>query len=312
MFRYLLWLHAKILGRQLLALGIIRIAVLLLVIGGSMLDPLSSFPMTVLVISVIHISRDDSDFLKDLQFSPRLLYLAEYALISLPGLALILLKRQWYFAGFLPVSILLISMSPSGLRVHKSTSSFSFHLSPTAYEWTSGIRKWGMGMLFIYVITFIVGFFIPELIIAGLLILTSYLCYFYTECEPAVWIKIQNRTPATFLNHKLLQILSYYIPLVLPLIIQFTILKPGWILIGAVSLIVGSSTIFTAMLAKYSLYDEGRNLQLPVAVIAGLGFAGWILPLIPGVLSILLVISLYYRANLKLNRYLYAYSEFYS
>jgi len=141
-------------------------------------------PGSVLYITwLVHGRRRDYHFLAAIFFRPRVLFLWEYLLFTLPVTTLLLSEALYIHAIVFTAAIIIIAFSvPSRNLVNSRT--VKLRIIPAGmFEWQSGIRK-NLVVLVLFYIPGLFGFFHIWLSGVSLLFLTLFFVSFYSEYEP--------------------------------------------------------------------------------------------------------------------------------
>jgi len=128
------------------------------------------------------------------------------------------------------------------------------------------------------------------------LIITLLSClHYYINSEEGFYIWIFSLTPKEFIRYKLKNIIQYSTILCLPIIISLSLCYNSKIDIILGFQCLGYLFIFTAMLAKYSVFPEKLNIKFTIA----LALTIWLPPLL-----LLIIPYLYIQATKKLKEIL--------
>lgn len=207
------------------------------------------------------------------------LRLIENLIISIPFIIFLIYKEKYLFSILLLISICLLTVVDL-----KNRSNFAlptpFYKHP--FEFIVGFRTNYLLYFFTYFLTFMsisVGNF--NLGIFSL-ILTFLSCLnYYTNSEDEFYVWIFSLTPKEFIKYKLKNIILYSTILSLPTLISLSVffyIKID-IILGIQCL--GYLFIFTAMLAKYSVFPEKLNIRFGIVFALTFWFPLLLLLIIP-------------------------------
>lgn len=203
-----------------------------------------------------------------------------------------------YQEKYLSSILLLILACILSLVDLKSKLSFTlptpFYKYP--FEFTVGFRSNYLIYFFTYFLTFMsisvdnfnLGIF------SLILTLLSSLIY-YTNLEDEFYVWIFSLTPKEFIRYKLKNIIQYSTILCLPILISLSLFFYTKIDIILGVQFLGYLFIFTAMLAKYSVFPEKLNIRFAIVLALTL----WLPPLL-----LLIIPYLYLEATKKLKQIL--------
>ncbi len=318
--------HIVLLLRTIKDVGLIRI-ILLGTVGIPMvslvLRPLLSIEDAVtqnstillgflLILLIIHVRRKDRFFIRNLPINPFYFYALEYGLAAVPVFIILLFCNELFFAFGLIPGVLLLSLTDKILPSFSSNSITKpfvrlpwFH--GVSFELNSGLRRvlWFLPVL--YLIHWKVGYYAIGSSV-GIVLLGFIIAAMYGKCESISIIQGLQLTSLKMLWKKisnswlLLTILS--IPLLTlhfiyedPLTIE--IWYPCFALVGSLLLIQ------TAVLAKYLLFQEGKDISMVHTILL---FPAALILFIPytTVLGLFGMLVMYILALRKLNTHRHA------
>lgn len=203
-----------------------------------------------------------------------------------------------YQEKYLSSILLLILACILSLVDLKSKLSFTlptpFYKYP--FEFTVGFRSNYLIYFFTYFLTFMsisVGNFNLGIFSLILTLLSSLI--YYTNLEDEFYVWIFSLTPKEFIRYKLKNIIQYSTILCLPILISLSLFFYTKIDIILGVQFLGYLFIFTAMLAKYSVFPEKLNIRFAIVLALTL----WLPPLL-----LLIIPYLYLEATKKLKQIL--------
>ena len=254
----------------------------------------------LLVIFLIQLSRKDKTFLKCCCNQHKLIYLAEYLLISFPIFLVLLLNKQWHvFIIYLAsvFAIIQIDTTPK----HKSLNSKFQRLIPSkAFEWKAGIRKTLFAVIFVWLIALCTSFFVASVPV-GMFFIGIIVLSFYEMCEPWQMIILYEKKPESFLWDKIKSHIMLFSVLTIPLIIAFVIFhQPIWY-IPVIEYLAFVSISTYLIIIKYAFYVSNQK-SAATQIYEIIGISGLSIIFLPVIW--LLSIYFYFKAYSKLNHYL--------
>jgi hypothetical protein len=254
------------------------------------------------VLCFIHAGRTDRQFMQIHLDFPQWICGAEYAVLSLPLIACLLMRTWW-----LPALSLLTAAFAAGFikpRERRQPGRANLHMQAylpyDAYEWKAGIRKYLPAIATAWLAGLSLSFLTPVTPVAagitGLLAVE-----FYNRNESWQMLVSCRKSAGRFLWHKTVQHLLLFTALILPLIVVFLLFHPGvWYIILIEYAVILSIHVY-AIALKYAFYSHNRRTVnyalLSIGVLAGA------IPLTTPLLWIFTA-CLFYRANTNLNFYL--------
>lgn len=270
-------LRLKLLGRELVELGWLRfllvgpIVLAALVQGlrlagkisaGQWLLPFAGASMCWL----IHRQRPDIAFLQGAAPNFRRWLLAEYALLQLPIVGVLLVREAWLAAGLALALVPLIMHLPSRPLALSTRTRTSLWRSE-AFEWVSGYRKTGAWLLWLLGIG--VAGWQQHSTGAALvpMLWTLVVCTFYfTPEDPVSLLQYPGRVGG-FLRRKIGLALGFYLLTCLPFVL---LLGTGVVTWGGVLglLLWGMLVLTMVVVAKYAFYPHAEPMQAGVIGLA--------------------------------------------
>jgi len=314
-----LGLRLRMAGRLLSRLGVVRCVVLagllLIVIVrlAVMETDIAQWMVAGLgcaIVGSLHLRRRDIAFLQSLNSRYQLFLTVEYILISLPLSMLLVLKGAWGMGGLLLVAGGALPFLYQNQLHHITNPKDRRPFPPVliqSYEWVAGFRRYGIFLALLWLLTaillhnhFLVGW-------AGTFLLTTLIASFYVEVEPAHFVTLIANKPRHFLLQKVASGVGKSLLLMVPLWVGHLLLYPDWflytILFGAMNVVL----VIAMILVKYTFYERGADLELPISTIfmvfCTCFIVPYLLPMVP-----LAVIWLFHRATKRLKNTVYAHA----
>lgn len=315
MIKALIKIRFKQLYRGIIGIGLIRMIFLIGLLGFVVLlmfSQLSKIPnayyITVaylLMVTFIHIKRQDKLFLKSHFINYKLIYLAEYFLIIIPIQFFLVFHFHWILAVSVLVGIGVIvnyDYKPTQRSINTKIQKF---ISNDCFEWKAGIRKMLFPIIAIWIIGLCTSFFtgsVPIVIfIFGIIPLS-----FYDKGEPFQMILAYEMSTNKFLFYKIkLQIILFSI-LTIPLIAVFLIFHFELWYVPVIEYFLFVSLHIYFILTKYAFYEPNSKSAAAQSFGAYGAIGTIIFVFIPVVW--LLSIWFYFKSHKKLNFYLNDYN----
>jgi len=227
----------------------------------------------IVLLALVHAGRQDARFLRLAGRSPQRTYLLEYATLSLPFWLLGLIAPVPAILAASAGAPLLFALVPAGgverlLTWSRNRPVQRLPLPARAFEWTSGVRRYGGGMIVVYPsVAALSGY--PAVVLGGIVLLGWCVSLFYLDGEGHELLEAFRRRPAELLRFKVMQGLALYAALCLPLVALFVARHPA--LAGVLALVLAGSAAIVAgaVLTKYAVYREGGRAAVvgPLAVL---------------------------------------------
>jgi hypothetical protein len=227
----------------------------------------------IALLALVHTGRQDARLLRLAGRSPRRTCLLEYATLSIPF---------WLLGAVAPVPALLAASAgapllfawlPAGgaeqlLRWSRNRPVRRLPLPARAFEWTSGVRRYGGGVSVVYAAAAALSGY-PAVVLGGIVLLGWCVSLFYLDGEGHELLEAFRRGPAELLRFKVMQGLALFAALCLPLVALFVVRHPA--LTGMLALVLAGSAVIVAgaVLTKYAVYREGGRAVVvgPLAVL---------------------------------------------
>jgi uncharacterized membrane protein len=227
----------------------------------------------IVLLALVHTGRQDARFLSLAGRDPHRTYLLEYATLSLPFWLLGLIAPVPALLAASAGAPLLLAWLPAGGVQRLVTWSRNrpvqrLPLPARAFEWTSGVRRYGGAMAVVYLAAAALSRH-PAVALGGIVLLGWCVSLFYLDGEGHELLEAFRRQPAELLRFKVMQGLALYAALCLPLVVLFVVRHPA--LIGMLALVLAGSAAIVAgaVLTKYAVYREGGRAAVvgPLAVL---------------------------------------------
>ena len=262
----------------------------------------------LVLIAALHLNRKDKLFLKSHFENYKMIYGAEYLLLTSPLLICLIYNQQWLSVlGTFLLLFLIINLNDN-LKLSRKSRNLNTRLQQwipdDSFEWKGGIRKYLVFLVAVWIIAMGTSFFIASVPIA-IFILGVLPSGFYQECEPLPMVLAFEMKTNQFLFHKIkLQTLLFSI-IVIPLIILFIVFHPEvWYIAVGEYIILVTLQIYM-IVTKYAFYKP--NTKSPAA--STFGSVGAIGAMIPVFLPLVWVLGVwfYVKSFKNLNLYLHDY-----
>ncbi len=312
MIKTILLLRLKQFRRLLEELGVIHLIVFLfvlfpMVLGAWMrLEEGADWWMLAIMgflLFSIHINRKDKAFLKLVTKSAPLVFIAEYLLISIPGLLWVLnLGNLWVLLGLVAIIVGLPFINWTLVWKGNQRPLFRF---PTHFmeevEWISGVRKSIGYLLVLYVLGVVFCWWSPAIVLVVLFILGIIVATFYMEAEHDLLLPLYSETPQSFIRKKIKRALGLFWAYSSPLVGLFFIFHYEYWYVFLIVAVIASLFPVMGILLKYGTYAPGTSLKRN-ELILGIMIAFMTLPFGQPV-PILLSIRYYKRSMTNLKHY---------
>ncbi|NGP89588.1 hypothetical protein [Fodinibius halophilus] len=312
----LLRLRVKMVSRLFTELGWLRSVLLLVLMGigvGQLTyvrDPAGLWALVVTACSIIagiHSRRSDIGFLYSISPKPYLVVTIEYFVAFLP-LLIFLLYNQ-----FMPGVAVVLAFAAGWPLIFRrrgdshiiNSEAFSTSFLIPSFEWIGGLRN----MWWLVLIVLAGGIILTYLnFVAGLVTLfciTAIITGFYAENESIRFITLIADHSTSFLIKKITRELALYSIISLPIWGSCIMLYPDRYLYTLLFLLLNTILLAMVLLAKYTLYQPKRSIELPIATyFIVLSFFLFVPYLQIGVPFI--AIFLWIKAKRRLNKKVYA------
>ncbi|HEX8670487.1 MAG TPA: hypothetical protein VF710_01285 [Longimicrobium sp.] len=227
----------------------------------------------IVLLALVHTGRQDARFLNLAGRSPHRTYLLEYITLSLPFWLLGLIAPVPALLAVSAGAPLLLAWLPAGGAQRLVTWSRSrpvqrLPLPARAFEWTSGVRRYGSAIGVVYLAAAALSRY-PAVALGGIVLLAWCVSLFYLDGEGHELLEAFQRRPAELLRFKVMQGLALYAVLCLPLVVLFIVRHPPLIAMLALVLAGSAAIVAGAVLTKYAVYREGGRAAVvgPLAVL---------------------------------------------
>lgn len=253
------------------------------------------------IIASIHSTRKDAHFLKSLDISRPLLFLAEYSFFLLPVTILLFFLGKTIPAIYWQLGMLPILLFPTGkLKSNKIAPLINLDKIPVKYfEIKLGLRRMFFAMVLLYLLALGCSFFIGTLILFGIFLLLV-LPTFFQEFEPKEMIVLEYGK-GNFVRNKVVNHLLIFQVALLPHYLMFLLYHQELWYLGLACFIGLSLGIIFNIVYKYASYRPNVPKMFSNSFQAI--FLGTLL--MPGfvIVSIGLIIYFWRKANKKLAYY---------
>ncbi|MCX6303939.1 MAG: hypothetical protein NT040_03135 [Bacteroidetes bacterium] len=216
----------------------------------------AAIPAIVLYITwMIHVTRRDYHFLLAIVPHPRVVFIAEYVLFTVP-VAVLLLSAALYvhLLLFLAALVVIASTVPSPAKI--ASRIVKLWMVPAGmFEWQGGIRK-NLVVIVIFYIPGLFGFYHAGLSAASLFLLTMVFISFYSEYEPANMLAACNCRSLRFLVQKVVRHTGCFALFLLPLLLV-AFVRDESRLITAGYFLAALNMLAFSILLKYYQYRPG-------------------------------------------------------
>jgi hypothetical protein len=271
-----------------------------------------------LLILTLHASRKDKRFIRINFENGYTIFLIEYIVISLPLLIIFCLFNDWRNLIITSLIIFLVPAInlntgsadiPSFLKLFNPFSSnlrLRFNIKipfvkPEAFEWISGIRRYFIVFVPVYLIILAFSFkaYVAPI---GLLVISAVISGFYFYGESRDFIELFSQNYKMFLILKIRLSVKYLFILFIPIVTIALIFQPStWYFITG-AIIIAAIIQIIAVIFKYALFSENSDLGHNSIIV----FINVICVLVPFLwpLPIVMGIKYYLKAQNNLKNYL--------
>jgi len=261
--------------------------------------------ITALILLTIQAKRQDKLFLKINFDRYKLIFFAEYLLLTSIIIVFLVFRFQWIPLLVLISAIYLI-VHLDVKSSHNSINSKLQQLIPSeCFEWKGGVRQTLFILIPLWMIglgtSFSIGSVPVVLFIIGIIPFS-----FYEKGEPYQMIVAFERSVNQFLFRKIrMQILLFSI-LVVPLIAAYLVFHPELWYIPVVEYCIFVSLYIYLILTKYAFYESNRK-SAAAQIFGTIGIFSGIIPVFLPVVW-LLSFRFFYKSKANLNVYLNDYN----
>ncbi len=256
----------------------------------------------LILLTFIHVQRNDKAFLSSLECAPFLFRATEYSAGVLPLTALALgVLGSWEDGLLLQGGALLVALLPMRQKraVFVQPSLQLSFLPVQAYEWKAGFRRYGWGLLLLYLVGLTLCWLVGTIpIVAALMAVV--VSSFYEDIEAKEMLESVTQK-GDLLKHKLRMQVQIFHGGMLPLYVLFLIFHAAYWYILLLATIGAQLLLSFAVFYKYANYSPGRR-RVYNQLVVGLFFMSLLLPFL---LPVAGVYCLVYsrRASRNLNYY---------
>jgi hypothetical protein len=252
------------------------------------------------VITLLHSSRADSDFVYHHIARPQAAIVTEYLVCSVPVWLPVLFTQQWYCALFFAGWAAGLSFLRINRRQKTRFKQLSSVIAPADFELLSGSRKQMIPLTVCYVAALAFAW-VKVLPLFLLWLMSVQVMAFYSEHESIDLLRANGATPRALLHRKLLRHPLRLLLIYIPVVALNAFFYPDFIIINILFLFLQASLLCFAICYKYTHYDPRTTDG--GSIITGLISLSGIVPfLLP--LPAIMCISYYFRAIHTLKTYL--------
>lgn len=209
----------------------------------------------------IQMSRKDQTFLKVIGLPDKRFYSVIYLLVTLPFVVLLATKQEWLHIGLVINSALLIPLlKKSTFNVDALFVNMGGFLPYRYFEWRTGLRQYGLAVVFLMLVGFGLGFY-PGTVPIIVFFLTLNTSVFYLQGEAKEMLVVFGDSPAALLKRKIRDHLKLFACLVVPLTTLFLIFNHDLWFIMVYVLAVSAIVNINAIIFKYAVYEPGAKLD---------------------------------------------------
>jgi len=311
MITLLLGIRIKQFYREILKIGLLRIAVLLVLAimffiflfmqASQFSNAVYASIIILLLLFMLHIKRGDKYFLRINFKSYKWIYFAEYTLATLVFLAFLIIHSHWCLALLLLLALgIIVQFDFKTTRFNYNTRIQNW-IPNECFEWRSGIRNSFILILCTWLIGFIFSFYVGSvptaMVVLGVISLS-----FSEKGEPYQMVVAYEKAPSQFLHLKIRQQVVLLTIVYAPLIFSFLVFHYQLWYIPLLILLIFCILQAYATFVKYSFYEpNSKSSAAQIFVVVGL--VGFFAPIFAP-LVILLTFRFYFKAKNNLNFYL--------
>lgn len=209
----------------------------------------------------IQVSRKDQAFLKVIGLPDRLFYAVIYLLVGLPFAILLATKQEWLHTALVLNSALLIPLlKKSTFNVDALFVNVGGFLPYQYFEWRTGLRQYGLAVIFLMLVGFGLGFY-PGTVPIVVFFLTLNTSVFFLQGEAKEMLVVFAESPAGLLRRKIKDHLKLFACLALPLTALFLVFNIELWFIMVYVLVVSALVNINAIIFKYAVYEPGAKLD---------------------------------------------------
>ena len=245
--------------------------------------------------------RKDKSFVYKHTESPHLQIFSEYVALTFPFSVSCLITKSWFWYPILLAFLLCLPFFQFKIKQKVIFKNLSSIISPSRFEWLSGLRKHFLSVLGLYILAIAFCWFIM-LPLFLLWFLTVLITSFYTECESIQILREGAKSPRNFLLSKFKVCTIYIIVLYTPILTINTICNIEFLLVNLLFIPTQISILYFGICLKYTSYSPNKGRQgnnIPLAIVSMGSALPYLLP-IPTILSFVY----FYKAENNLKKYL--------
>ncbi|MFZ4543679.1 MAG: hypothetical protein ACOYOA_06490 [Saprospiraceae bacterium] len=207
----------------------------------------------VLMAGTLHFKRKDRDWMSQLETNRFYLYFIDNWLIASPFFVLILIFQSLTTSTLSFLLISVIALFP----VYKKSdflSFFSYTFIPLyLFEWRTGLRKSGLSIPILFLLS-IIGSAFEGTIIIYTLLSSLMISTFYNHCEPKEWLDFPFKTGKKITQH----VFCWTIVMSPQLLLHIILHRELWYF-SLISWYFGAMLITFCIVFKYSLWSPFRT-----------------------------------------------------
>jgi hypothetical protein len=253
------------------------------------------------IILMIHFQRTDYKFLQKAIYSPFILFVMEYTILSLPVISLLLLFQKFEVTYLLLASILSLSfLKPITLK-SRNLNLLPPLLPKSAFEWKSGLRRSEIYIIILYLIGIATSFHeagVPIIIF----LMSIFPLNYFEKGEPLHILFAPEKNASSLIICKIKTTLKYYLLPLLPLLVLYSLFHIEYWYIPVIETTIFSVVLVYMIVLKYAFYLPNEK-NAAAQTFLSIGVLGIFIPVfIP--LMLFLIIYFYQKALKNLNPYL--------
>lgn len=240
----------------------------------------------------IHINRKDKIFLISRYNYYKLLFFVEYFIIFSPIIILFIISRLYIESIlFILLLILLVNYDKYDIynyfNLRNTTIYITLWIDEKYYEWLSGIRKYWVGILIMYIIATVLVYFnyLSIIFIWGIIVLI--IPSFYTYFEPLIFLESQQLSAGTFLFRKISGHFFLSLVLIAPFSMIYYFFHSTQYIFLAITVLISLIVITWLNYFKYYAYKHIKETPIFYKYIVTSG-AFLILPFLPFFLIVMI------------------------
>ena len=228
--------------------------------------------------------RRDAPFLRQLGFSPWMVFGTEYLIIGLCLSVLPISEGDWTVLIAIPLVSYAVALTKPRLKRRMGNAPFTIPFPATDIEWRSGFRRSFWVVFAVMILALMSAYVNFAAGVAFMLISTSVTVSFYRECESGELTRLMASSPHRLLIKKAGRSLLYTLLLNLPIMTTMIIASPEAFGPALLFWALASLPAFLAPVSKYAFYAEGMKIELPIMVIFAIAvsslISGYLAPVV--------------------------------